>query len=728
MLNFKNITYKNILSVGNKPVEITFDEHKKTLITGVNGGGKSTLIEALSLVLYGKPFRSIKKPSLINSINKKQLLVELNLSIGEDEYKICRGIKPNVFSVSKNGTELEQHGASADFQEWLEENVLRMSFTTFKQIIVLGTAGFEPFMDLVPIKRRQIVEDLVDVGIFTKMSDINKLDIKELKTNLLIETNRLESFNNILRVQEQNSVSILESNQERIDELQGRLDAGEIKLTDTKSNIKEKTASVARVDVIHTSSIEGLKSNQKIELDAAKIKANMSEVEAKANNSIKLHRTKSINADAEVRSNLTKSVKFITDKVTVDTGLIRDKLGDKPDPTKHRDIIAKSVANIEVQNDSIAANDKRIKFFDHTINCPTCDTSLDEKYKVEITDILRSENDVSVAKISKNKQVIEKCNAIIAAAALQYKDELAKSNVDITAIREASYTDINALDVESDVEIKSLRDALESVVNTINEKLSTYREEFNCMVDTLNTTHRSALDVVIEAHVASTKDIREELYGLKSTVASLQLSLHQLKSDIAEFEERQNKIREGSGDIEKSKSDIEETSALIKKINSDAKNLVILQNMLKDDGIKAKIIKQYIPFINSSINSYLQSMGSNINFTLDEEFNEHIKSRGREEFTYNSFSQGEKMRIDVAIMFTWRDVIRKRTRFISNLLIMDEVMDSASDDDGIKSLHKLLDALDDNVVIISHSETHDLDKFDRHLTMQKKGNFTHKIG
>ena len=728
MLNFKHITYKNILSVGNKPVDIIFDDHKKTLITGTNGGGKSTLIEALSLVLYGKPFRSIKKPSLVNSINKKQLHVELSLSIGDDDYVICRGIKPTVFSVSKNGKELEQHGASADFQDWLEENVLRMSFTTFKQIIVLGTAGFEPFMDLAPIKRRQIVEDLVDVGIFTKMSDINKLDIKDLKTNLVIETNRLDSLNDILRVQEQNSISILESNQERIDELQGRLDAGVDELVDTKSTIEEKTASVANIDATHDKSVVDLKSSQKLEIDEAKASNNLTDIEAKANSVIKSHQDKFVESEMEVRNTFNKAVKDLNTKIEVDTAFIRDNLGEKLDTSKHRDIIAKSTANIAVQNDNIAANDKRIKFFDHTINCPTCDTSLDEKYKAEITAILRSENDTSVAKIDKNNQVVEKCNEIIKNALSDFKEAQAKSNVDIAAVRDKSYAIMTTLENDSNSDINTLRATLDSIISRINNKVSKEREKLSEIINKLDATHRDALELIIGEHTICTKVIREELQESKSKVSSLQSAGHQLRSDIAGFEKRQVEIRKGSGDIEKSKANIEETDKLIKKITSDTRNLTILQNMLKDDGIKAKIIKQYIPFINSSINSYLQSMGSNINFTLDEEFNEHIKSRGREEFTYNSFSQGEKMRIDIAIMFTWRDVIRKRTKFISNLLIMDEVMDSASDDDGIKSIHKLIDGLDDNVIIISHSETHDLDKFDRHLTMQKKGNFTHKIG
>jgi DNA repair exonuclease SbcCD ATPase subunit len=727
MLNFNKISYKNILSVGNSPVEIVFDEFKKTLITGTNGGGKSTLIEALAFVLYGKPFRKINKGSLVNSVNKKGMEIELSLTVKSDEYLVKRSIKPNAFSIIKNGVELPQHGSASDYQDMLEETVLKMSFVTFKQIIVLGTAGFEPFMDLDAPKRRAIVEDLVDVGIFTKMSDMNKLTIRDLRTELTIETNSLESLNRILAVQEKNSVDIIDANKVRIDTLQVRYDSNLVDGKELKSQLVKMVDDLNVIDTANAAEIAKLNgeiSNNLSDLDQS------TDIEDLKNSHIEL-----VNDFIKVSATKYNSFKlelddeYIADKLEHDKvlGEITSRLYPKTDVSDKTNTINSSKADIKVHNITIAANTKRLEFFEHTVECPTCESSLDDAYRDKMSKLLIDESTTCKVKIADLELVITECDTFIT-------DERIKHDKSVKEIGEEVRNENTAYGDKSDIlrDKKISRESQDTkniaeFTRGLSDNLTEFKVSANANYFEYQKSSQNNLTSVKDGHVDSTKGYRDDIQELKTKTKSILLSVKSIKDDIDSLNREQEHLKANTGDIDKAKSDIRECELKVKTNTLEIKNLTILQTLLKDDGIKAKVIKQYIPFINSSINGYLKTMGSTINFTLDEQFNEKIKSRGREEFTYNSFSQGEKMRIDVAIMFTWRDVVRKRTNFLSNLLIMDEVMDGASDDAGIKSLHQLIDLLNDNVFIISHNETHDLDKFDNHLTMQKKGNFTYKM-
>ncbi|URC15184.1 nuclease [Paraglaciecola Antarctic GD virus 1] len=727
MLTFKKIVYKNILSVGNNPIEINFDTHKKTLITGGNGGGKSTLIEALALVLYGKPFRNINKGALVNSINKKALTVELDLTIQKDEYKIIRGIKPNVFTVSKNGKELEQLGAVADFQEWLEETILKMSFITFKQIIVLGTAGFEPFMDLPPVKRRAIVEDLVDVGIFTKMSDINKGVIRDLKTNLTIENNSLESLTRILEVQEKNSTSMIESIQEQLDTLAERYETYIAEAKATNVILKEKSSGLESIDKENSEVIAIMQKCMADELalldPSKKITAlkdqhdqDIEDLEHEMGASYNSFK-EGVDADIEaLKATHQEEVNLIVGSIYV-----------KPDFTDKQSIISKSKSDISGMKSVIKTNEDRTKFFDHTVTCPTCESSLDDEYREKMTTVLDAETKACTIRIQKQTIIIGKCNDYIT----RETDKAAASDLDGQAKLKAAGIDFEAKEKELteviSVRVSTDQRAIAVFCRKLTAELADFKVDANAKVFEHKQKCMGEVSDLQLKNSTDTQVLRDECGQLRSDATNSLKTAKTIATDISGLNTKLELLKSNTGDVEKAKSDIKSCNDSVKKYTLEIKNLAILQTLLKDDGIKAKVIKQYIPFINTSINGYLQTMGSKINFTLDEGFNEKIKSRGREEFTYNSFSQGEKMRIDVAIMFTWRDVIRKRTNFISNLLIMDEVMDGASDDAGIKSLHKLIDSLNDNVIIISHNETHDLDKFNNHLTMHKKGNFTYKM-
>lgn len=561
MIVFKKLKVKNFLSFGNNDTEIDLENYKLNLVTGSNGAGKSSLlVEGLTYALFGQPFRDIKKGQLINFINDKNSVVELEFSISSDEYKIIRGQKPNILQLFKNDELIPESASVKDFQEYIQSEVLRMSLASFKQLVVLGTANFIPFMQLSSANRRKLVDDLLDVSIFTKMDQLNKGSIKEINQQMnenLIKLNSLKS-----------------------------------ELTAYMLLLKEKNNSVfSDKELLEQKLIEK-------KIFAKELLSKINELKVKV----------------EALTNLIKA-------------------NDVVETIKKLDNVSSVLAN------RIAVNTQKIKETCEKDFCLSCQQKISEEQRSFIIKGIQSEIDNDN---NKSNQVQEKLNSIM--------DEL-----------------------------------------KIHKERQSELSEHNLKLVELNTKFSAAIQEV--------KQLTEELN--KETVAdsSVQDKINELNSSISDLElSQQNWFNE-------------------KYLRT------VLSTLLVDSGIKATVIKKFVPVINKKINMYLKLLGADYMFLLDNEFNEQIRGAGREKSSYFSFSQGEKSRVDLAIMFTWRDIASIISGTNINLLVLDEVFDSAIDSSGISGLKSVLDSLDSNVYIISHREQLS-DDFNRHIEVIKKGRFS----
>ena len=565
MLNFTTVRYKNILSTGNTWTTIELNRNKSTLIVGENGAGKSTILDAISFALYGKAFRKINKPQLMNSINQRDLMVEVNFNSNGSEFAIKRGMKPNLFEIWKNGSLLNQDASSRDYQAYLEENILKMNYKSFGQVVVLGSSTFVPFMQLPAFHRREVIEDLLDIQIFSTMNNLlkekvsaNKADITEIKYQIELVKNKIEAA-------KEHNESIRKLKEDEVD------------------RIKEKM----REQIVVIESEEKLSE----QLDD-KIAAMIMTIEDKTDVKAKLDQFKTLKNDLNSKCS-----------------------------TLQRDL----------------------KFYHSHDNCPTCKQGIEHDFKSTTID-------------EKSTKISEIENAV---------DHL---NVKITKIAER----------------------LESISQV-----------------------ESSLHVLSLSRNDHTANVR---IG-KSTLVGLKRELDEAEKDVAEID---------TAKIDSYQEEYREYSVKQKSLHEDKETLGVVASMLKDGGIKTRIIKQYVPIMNKLINKYLAAMDFFVDFQLDEAFNEKILSRFRDEFSYASFSEGEKLRIDLALMFTWRAVSKLRNSVTTNLLIMDEVLDGSLDQAGTDEFLKIINELtaDSNVFIISHKGDALYDKFDHVIKFEKKKNFS----
>ena len=565
MIFFKTIRWKNFLSTGNLFTELDLSANKTTLVVGENGAGKSTLLDALSFVLFGKPFRKINKPQLLNTITQKQLVVEVEFNISQNNFKIIRGIKPNVFEVYKNGSLLNQSAEMKDYQEILEKQILKVNHKSFCQVVVLGSATFQPFMQLPASQRREIIEDLLDLQIFTTM-------------NLLLKDK--VSFNT-------ETITILSSDKKLIEEkfILVKEHLAEIQINNEKL-IKEKEDRI-------------VETNEQVQ---------------KLNDEYWVYE--------KARQELHDS---LSDEETL------SKKMNKLSQLKHQ-----IEANLNILN-------KEVGFFHKYDNCPTCKQQIDEKFKSET--IITKEN-----------------------------------------------------------EIKTIQEGL--------EKLSQEYEKVSSRINEIMAVHNEINDKKLEISRVKTK-----INSLIEYRETLEKEIQSIDKKISSDEG--NKIPE----LEKQ---LKETEKKYYDLVEERNILSAVSSLLKDGGIKAKIIKQYIPVINKLINKYLTSMEFMCKFELDEEFNETIKSRYRDVFSYPSFSEGEKMRINLAILFAWRAIAKMRNSINTNILIMDEVFDSSLDSNGTEEFLKIINTLtkDTNTFIISHKTDQLYDKFEKVIKFEKHKNFS----
>mgnify|MGYP003308016756 CR=1 FL=1 len=561
MILFEKVRWKNFLSTGNQFTEIDFLKHSTNLIIGTNGAGKSTVLDALTFSLFGKAFRKINKPQLINSVNEKDCVVEVEFSINGTQWRVERGIKPAIFKIWRDDNLLDQSAAANDQQKWLEQNVLKMNYKSFTQIVILGSSTFVPFMQLTSSNRREVIEDLLDIRIFSSMNNVIKEKIRSVKETVKVLELKKESLLEKVQMQEN-----------FIEELENR----------GKKNIEDKETKIGQLLVEEN---EYMGANEELEREL-----------------------KQLNRELEKHSGATEKLRTL--------GNLKGKISTK-----------------------VSSITKEHKFFTQNTVCPTCNQDIEETFRInrindaqtkakelqsgykELEEAIKEEEERERQFLSLSKEITSLTHGI------------SQNNIKIAGCQR------QVRDLES--EIQRITDNLANR-NTEHEKLTTFK-------DNLKTTY-------------------DELAQRKDTINYYDFSY----------------------------------------------------SLLKDGGVKTKIIKKYLPLINQQVNRYLQLMDFYINFSLDEEFSETVQSPIHEDFSYSSFSEGEKMRIDLALLFTWREVARMKNSVNTNLLIMDEVFDSSLDGVGTEDFLKIIRFIikDANVFVISHKESlhdkfEDVKRFDK---------------
>ena len=562
---FKELRYKNILSTGNNFTTIQLNDRTTTLVSGSNGAGKSTILDAIVFALYGKPFRKINKPQLINSINQKDLVVEIDFQIGQAHFTVKRGIRPNFLEIWKNGNLINQDAASRDYQAYLESSILKLNYKSFNQIVILGSATYVPFMELPAHSRREIIEDLLDIQVFSTM-------------------------NNLLKEKVSSNKEMITENSYQKDLVQSKLESA-----------KEHNASIRKIR----------------EDEVEKIKEKMNE-----------HISK-IEAEKE-------AIEKIQDEIV----RLVETIGDKAATIQKHDKAKSIKRDLEGNLRSTA---KELTFYHDHDNCPTCKQGIDHDFKDNIVN---------------EKQTFLN----------QIEDGLK----------------------QIDTKIEEIEKRLSEISN-IETEISNFNLEIG--------DHKATIKVAKNALVS----YKNELTKAEEEVEAIDTS-------------KLNELAQSLNSI-----DAEQTELFNHK-----EVLSVVSAMLKDGGIKAKIIRQYIPIMNKLINKYLAAFDLFVDFQIDENFNEVIKSRFRDTFSYASFSEGEKLRITLSIMLAWRSVAKLRNSVATNLLLLDETLDGALDGVGIESLIDTLHNLnaDDNIFVISHRGHQFGDKFDAHIRFQKTKNFS----
>ena len=567
MILFETVRWKNFLSTGNQYTEIDFTKHHTNLIIGTNGAGKSTVLDALCFSLFGKPFRKINKPQLINSTNEKDCKVEVCLSVNNTDWKIVRGIKPNVFEIWRNGSLMDQFASAIDQQKWLEQNVIKMNYKSFTQIVILGSAGFTPFMQLTTNNRREVIEDLLDIKIFSTMNNLLKEKLRDQKENVKVLTLKKESLMDKVDMQKN-----------FIEELENR----------GKQNIKDKENHIEKL--LHEE-MELMRSNGIIEEDIFSL-------------------TKEIEGLDTAKAKLRK------------LGDLKGKISNK-----------------------VSTITKEHKFFTENTVCPTCTQSIEEDFR------------------------------------------------------------INKID-DAQNKAKELQSGYKELEEAINKEEERERQ-----------------------FLLFSKEITSLTHGISKNntkIAGCQRQIRDLESEIQRITEQLANRNIENDKLTSFKENLKTTYDELAQRKDTINYYDFSYSLLKDGGVKSKIIKKYLPLINQQVNRYLQMMDFYINFTLDEEFNETVQSPIHEDFSYASFSEGEKMRIDLALLFTWREVARMKNSVNTNLLIMDEVFDSSLDGFGTEEFLKIIKYVvkDANVFVISHKTGMD-DRFDNVIRFEKTKGFSH---
>jgi DNA repair exonuclease SbcCD ATPase subunit len=565
MIHFEKVRWKNFLSTGNQFTEIELDRNETTLIIGENGAGKSTVLDALCFSLFGKPFRTISKSQLINTVNAMETVVEVEFSIASRKYKIVRGIKPNVFEIWQNDVMLNQEANSRDYQKILEQQILKLNYRSFTQVVILGSSTFVPFMQLKARFRREVVEDLLDIKIFSMMNALIKQRLKDL--------------------------------------------VGELQEIEYKYKLSGEKI------IMQEAYIEDIKKNKDV---IVKEKENDYEFNAKSLDEKR-------NKKTELEETNKKLYQSVEDQINIES----------------KDMKLKDLRSTLTEKQK--EKDRMIDFFEKHDDCPVCTQDIPKDFKSQMITTKETERKEIADGLSKMEEELIKTETRLGEIK-KITSDIQTNSIEIASLN-TSIQELEKWNIRLDSEIKELEKS--AINNTDEEKLRTLKDEYDL--------------------------------------------------------------------VEKQRKDLKE-----EKVYKEASKA-----MLQDTGIKTKIIKQYLPIMNQLINKYLASMEFYVNFSLDESFEETIKSRFRDNFNYESFSEGEKMRIDLALLFTWRAIAKMKNSTNTNLLILDEIFDSSLDSAGTDEFLKILNTLEgENVFVISHKQDVLVDKFKHTLKFEKNKNFS----
>jgi len=563
---FKKIKYKNFLSTGNTPIEIDLKRSPTTLIIGQNGSGKSTLLDALCWALFNKPFRIIKKEQMINTINQSDCEVEIDFDVGMKQYKVKRSVKPNLFEIYCDGQLIDQNASNIDYQKYLEHNIMKLNYRSFIQVVILGSSSYEPFMKMKARYRRDVVEEILDVKVFTQMDLILRDQQGQLSKEILDVRHKCD-------------------------------------LIETKYETEMK----------HFNTLSDLNTN---DID---VKKDQLEKNKKANEDYKL-KVEDLNKQID---------------------LFKEELEGKEEVNSKLKQLLKMETKIE---HNLHSHKKNLDFFQENDNCPTCTQKLEPEFRGE-------------------KIAYEKGKITV------LEDGMQKLNGEVVKMEEK----VNHF-------------------GAISKKLS---------------------------------DLYVDIAKVNTSLTELNSYSNRIHEEILQLENKQTDSKKIATDLQQLKDELEKTKIERDKITNEKKYVDVLREVLSDKGARGHIIKKYIPIINGLINQYLQAMDFFVSFHLDEEFNETVKSRHRDTFNYNSFSEGEKLRIDLALLFTWRTIAKMKNSVNTNLLILDEIFDSSLDTQGTDDFFKIISKLNnENVFIISHKGDIMFDKFTNILKFEKYKNFT----
>ena len=566
MILFKKIRWKNFLSTGNSFVEIELNKSQMTLMIGANGSGKSTMLDALTFALFNRPFRQIKKEQIINTINNGETLVELEFQIGTKNFKVIRGIKPTIFEIYSDGVLQNQDASSVDYQKILEDQILRLNYRAFKQIAVLGSSSYQPFMQMRPRHRREVVEEILDIRVLTHMDILTRNQQTDLGKQI---------------IEARHQCDLIESKHE-----------------------------------LQTKHFNDLKNRSTGDIDIKKVKLQE-------------------NKDA------TESYLRKTERLEEEYKELETSVSDRPQYETKLKQLEKLETKIE-QN--LETHKKNLEFFEQNDNCPTCTQKIEETFRDE--------------KINKERNKVVTLN-------------------------------------------QGMKDLVAELAN-------------------------------VESKITEFNGISEKLYDNKISISKVESSLKELKrfsdslhNEILLLEGKDEDDKDIEQSLIKLQDELEQTKIELDRITEEKKYLDVAREILSDRGAKAKIIKKYLPIMNSLINQHLQSMDFFVSFHLDEEFKEEVKSRHRDTFDYNNFSEGEKMRIDLALVFTWRAIAKMKNSANTNLMVLDEIFDSSLDGQGTDDFFKIVNKMGkENIFIISHKGDILFDKFTNIIKFEKEHNFT----
>ena len=566
MIVFHNITWKNFLSTGNTPISVNLAEQPTTLIIGTNGSGKSTLLDAICFALFNKPFRIIKKEQMVNSINNADTLVEINFSVGPKKYKIVRGIKPNIFEIYKDGVLINQDASSIDYQKHLEQNIMKLNYRSFCQVVILGSSLYEPFMKMRSRNRREVIEEILDIKVFQNMNYLLKSKQNDLTKDITTLRHQVDLIENKVELQEKH-----------YNELQGRdTDAISKKKEDIEKAHSHKRDYMTRIESLN----KELNDNEQKLLGKTKTKdkfTQLHKLEAKIDQNLKTHK-------------------------------------------------------------------KTLKFFEDNTNCPTCTQEIEQGFRQ--------------TKVNEEKDAVVKL-----------QDGYKKLLTEITKTEEEVLGFDNIAG-----KVRTIETNVAKLTTSIDE-IKRHTDRIQDEIDKLSVEDAGGLN------------IKEEIAKLKRELVDAKV-------------QRDNVIEE-------------------------KKYIDVLRQIVDDSGARAQIIKKYLPVMNTLINNYLQAMDFFVSFNLDEEFKETVKSRHMDSFNYNNFSEGEKMRIDLALLFTWRSIAKMKNSVNTNLLVLDEIFDSSLDGQGTDDFFKIIKTLTkENIFIISHKGDIMFDKFTNIIKFEKYQNFT----